>query len=227
MGEPVGPIEAMDAVKASAVGAVRTLVPAIVESYNPLTHTAVVKFARRSQAADGSVIEPAPTPPLPVAWLNAGGWEARAELEKGDLVDIMVHDRSIGEVLLTGTFVDPENQRRFSFSDAVVVPWLSSSKSPLAAGTAQMVIGRKDGSATIKIGKTGEVEVEGANIKLGLAATLAIARATDPVGFTSLMGTWMSQVAVFINGLAPGTVSPAAPATFGTITSGATKAKAE
>ena len=48
------------------------------------------------------------------------------------------------------------------------------------------------------------------------------ARIADTVTQTGDMVTWMSQVAGFINAAVPGTVTPAAPTTFGTITTGST-----
>ncbi len=177
MAEDVSPIEALDALRNSTIGAVRTLVTAIVETYNPATNTAVVKFARRSQTADGQIYDPSPTPPLPVRWMKGGGWELRWELQPGDLVDLEVHDRSIGEVLLTGGPVDPENQRRFSFGDAVVIPGLASNKSPHAAGTGELRLGREDGSAVIRIGKTGTVTIDAATkIELGAGAAEALVK---------------------------------------------------
>ena len=49
--------------------------------------------------------------------------------------------------------------------------------------------------------------------------TLGVARQTDTVGPSAAMTTWMTQVAAFINGIAPGTVAPPSVVTIGTITS--------
>lgn len=172
MPDKVTPIEALEAVKNSTIGAVRTTIIAVVQSYNPITNTAICKFARRSQTADGQIFDPQPTPPLPVRWMKGGGWVLRWELQTGDLVDLEVHDRSIGEVLAVGGTVDPENQRRFSIGDAVVIPGMASDKSPLAAGTADLVLGREDGSGEIRISKVGVVTVHGdVKIELGTGAT--------------------------------------------------------
>lgn len=57
------------------------------------------------------------------------------------------------------------------------------------------------------------------------SGTLASARQTDPVSATSAMGTWMSQVAGYINGVAPGTVTPASPLSFGSISGGSAKVR--
>lgn len=177
MPDKVTPIEALEAVKNSTIGAVRTTIIAVVQSYNPITNTAICKFARRSQTADGKIFDPQPTPPLPVRWMKGGGWELRWELQAGDLVDLEVHDRSIGEVLAVGGTVDPENQRRFSIGDAVVIPGMASSKSPHAAGTGEMRLGREDGSSVIRIGKDGTLTVHAATrIELGEGAVQALVK---------------------------------------------------
>jgi len=56
-----------------------------------------------------------------------------------------------------------------------------------------------------------------------------VARVGDEVAAATGVGgmaTWMAQVAGYINGLAPGTVNPPAPTSFGIITTGAAKVKA-
>lgn len=53
-----------------------------------------------------------------------------------------------------------------------------------------------------------------------------VARNGDSVAATAQMSTWMSQVAAGLNGLSPGSVSPATPASFGSISAGSTKVKA-
>lgn len=65
------------------------------------------------------------------------------------------------------------------------------------------------------------------SIKLGENATLAAARATDPVGPDAGFTLWMTQVSGYINGVVPGTVTPAVPTTLGTITSGSAVTKVE
>lgn len=98
--------------------------------------------------------------------------------------------------------------------------------------------GAKESSCRVRMRADGSIDVEaksgaairittagGANIVLN-GGTLDVARKTDPVSPTTAMVTWMSQVATAINTLAPGSVTPAAPLTFATITSGNSTVKA-
>lgn len=65
-----------------------------------------------------------------------------------------------------------------------------------------------------------------------LVAALAAARVTDPVASSAPMATWMTQIttaitqiATYVNGMAPGSVTPAGvpPASIGIISSGSAK----
>lgn len=58
------------------------------------------------------------------------------------------------------------------------------------------------------------VELTGDTIKLN-GGSIKANRQGDPVIAAAGMVTWMSQVATFINGIAPGTVAPPAPPNFG------------
>jgi hypothetical protein len=75
--------------------------------------------------------------------------------------------------------------------------------------------------------------LESAQIKLGRSATLGVARETDPVVPTEAMATWALLVETTINVLAPGTFTPlnsfatTVLNSFGTISQGSTKVKAE
>lgn len=77
--------------------------------------------------------------------------------------------------------------------------------------------------ASVVIDPAGKVAVTpapGQVVELAGPGGLAVARETDPVAVAAGMATWMGQVATAINGLAPGSVSPPAPADFGTIAAG-------
>lgn len=75
----------------------------------------------------------------------------------------------------------------------------------------------KDGGVTITAAAGKDVAVNG--------GTAEVARKGDAAVAAAGMVAWMSQVATYINTLAPGTVSPAAPPTFGTINAGAGRFK--
>lgn len=81
--------------------------------------------------------------------------------------------------------------------------------------------------ATLIIDKDGNVKIDaagGRNIVLN-GGTADVARKGDAVVAAAGMVTWMSQVAGYINGLIAGTVSPAAPPSFGTVDGGNARIK--
>ncbi len=84
-------------------------------------------------------------------------------------------------------------------------------------------------------GSTQALPKEGSTFDIGAAATLAIARATDPLTGSAAAATWALVVETAINALAPGTftganswlATVAPPGGLGTIASGGTKGRAE
>lgn len=76
------------------------------------------------------------------------------------------------------------------------------------------------GAVNITAGGSSDIVLNGGSLK--------VARATDNVNETVNMATWMTQVSTAINGLAPGSVNPAVPLSFATISpaAGATRVKA-
>ena len=98
-----------------------------------------------------------------------------------------------------------------------------------------LVLG-KDGGTRIAVKHGGEVEmVQGSTtvleitaagvVKLAAGASLDVARASDPVGPSTAMATFMTAVAGYINGIAPGTVV-VPPGAIGSVTSGNSNVKA-
>lgn len=65
--------------------------------------------------------------------------------------------------------------------------------------------------------------VSGKKITLVSSGAKAAARLGDATSAAENMTTWMTQVATYINTLAPGTVNPALPPRFGEISAGSSK----
>ena len=89
--------------------------------------------------------------------------------------------------------------------------------------------GSKEPSATIRIRADGSVEITpaaGTDLVLN-GGTLKVARQTDSVNKSDLMGTWMTQVESALNGLAFGSVTPLSNTftAIGEIASGASHIK--
>ncbi len=74
---------------------------------------------------------------------------------------------------------------------------------------------------------SGKVVVKSSAIELGEGATKGVARVQDAVGASSLMATFLSQVATGLNTLAPGAVTPVPPGSaIGAIVQGSSKVTA-
>jgi hypothetical protein len=89
-------------------------------------------------------------------------------------------------------------------------------------------VGASNATAIIRIRATGKIEItakSGQDIVLN-GGTLKVARDTDQVDRTSALSTWMTQVTTYINGVAPGTVTPFVGPAIGNVAGGATTVKA-
>lgn len=89
-------------------------------------------------------------------------------------------------------------------------------------------VGGNNSGTVIRIRANGDIEITatGAQSIILNGGTLEVARRTDPVAAAPGMSTWMAQVAGYINALAPGTVLPPAPTSFGVISAGRNTVKA-
>ena len=220
---------------------IRTIVPAQIVTYNPATQRANVQPAIKCRFADGTVLPLAQVTEAPVAWPRGGGWAIHWTLAPGDTVALLVADRAIDRWLTQGGIVDPQDRRRHHITDAIVFPGLNTDLDPNPLGATALVdgltIGREDGTATIKIGAAGNVEIDAAtSIKLGsAAAALGVARATDPTLLnaadvallTGLAAAWAAVQPAGGPLVAPGATPLPAGAGLGTITAGSAKVTAD
>jgi hypothetical protein len=121
-------IDAMIEIIKGEIALVRTITPARVVSYDPVTERATVQPILRGRFVD-QVEEalvtylPAPLAARPVLWMSAGDFGVTCELVKDQEVTLLISDRSIAEWLQTaGADVTPADLRRFDLSDAMVLP---------------------------------------------------------------------------------------------------------
>ena len=118
--------------------------------------------------------------------------------------------------------------RPLAGADAIVVSMGSNADQRIAllVGDRRYTIALEAGEVAIvddlgqkvHLTRTGIV-IDSSGIKLGAAAALGVARATDPVGAAASMAGWITAVSTFC--------SVAPPADFGTITSGSSVVEAE
>lgn len=215
MSDPYDELAAMQGLVRAEVARVRTCIPAQVVDYNHTTQRATVqicvRYAYRNE--DGEVVqERNPTlGDVPVMFPGGSGYAVTFPLSAGDEVLLLVSERSIDEYLQTGARdCTPRDLRRFSLTDAVVLPVFVCGPVPSS--------GRAAGAAV----------VQGSDVRLGSST------ATDYVALASKVATQLSTLVaaynahVHLDPVSGSTSAPTVPAVPPTSASlAATKVKAE
>lgn len=123
---------------AKTKGQIRTALPGLVDSFDPVTQTATVRTSIATWRIDPDTDEPVAyfpeaTTNAPVLYPGGGGWSLRFPIEAGDRCTLLVAERSIDEWMATGGRVAPQDLgRRFDLTDAIVIPGLRPAADPLA-----------------------------------------------------------------------------------------------
>lgn len=189
--------------------------PAIVESYDEATSTAVVKPAiRLRNLRSGSAYEAKPIE-VPVAWLTLDGGEVGIQgiLREGDEVTLHTTDadmRASGWLASGGT-VDGRGDG-FKLGSSYAVPRSVSTPRRPGSTSGAFVLGRFDGTATVVI-DTAEpkaVKVQASSVSLGAEASpkVAVARDGDNVLTSAGFTTWRTAVEAGILAAGGGVVAP-------------------
>lgn len=230
---------------------IRTAFPAFVAAYDHARRLATVQPTIRVRYSDGRPLaDAAPLADRPVVQVTRGaGWIVTHELAKGDQVLCITCDRALDtwQPSPGAAPVDPAMRRYHASMDSVVLPGLSADGAvPKVGGAGELYLGREDGSVRLRLAKEGTIALEttAASITIkpsgdivltpgpagvvklgGEAAALAVARTTDAVAADSTWATFAGQVAGYINGLVPGSVTVPGPS-VGVIGPGAPRVKA-
>ena len=131
---------------------VHTAIPGEIVNYDYATNLATVKatLKRKYQSEDISTPLPLITH-VPVAFPRMGGAHIRFPVSAGQEGLLIFCERSIDKWLDTGGVVDPDDTRKFSFSDAIFIPGVASSVNPIESDAAQTSLEIKIGDAYIEI----------------------------------------------------------------------------
>lgn len=204
--------EVMTRALASLKVGIRTVVTANVVSYNSATQSAAVQPAPRVRNGGGELVALGQVVDAPVWFPSSGGWSISWPLIVGDPVLLLVADRDIDRWRLTGATYDPDAVQLHDVTNSFVLPGGGPTPDPVTGISATDLTISGPGGIAFRVTPAGIISLAGGGP--------AVARVGDTVGQTLAMATWMSQVATAINALAPGSVSPPAPASFAAITSG-------
>lgn len=161
-----------------------------------------------------------PTTAAPILCWSSGGFELSACVDEGQEALSLPLEQDHGNYFASGKIADPASPGLHERSFAVSLPFQKRKK--VEAGEGQLYLGSAAGKMWLKMhAKQAWLEIEvggdGAQIRIGFGAVLAAARATDPVGISGQMATWVSAVT------AATFVAPLVGTTIGTITSGSDK----
>jgi hypothetical protein len=160
-------LDIVDMVIKRAVGRVRTAIPGKVLAYDAATQTATVQPSVRVWRVDEeeelTATLPTSVSNCPVLFPAGGGVSITWPLVEGDVVTLLVADRSIDEWMATaGSDVEPRSVRRFAAADTLVLPGLRPSKDPLASAST-------DGL---------QIATDGAQLRMKDAGTFAVENTT-------------------------------------------------
>ena len=133
---------------------VNTCLPAIVRSYDPATRRAMVEPALPLVGKDGTLLNRAPVPNVPVVWPSGGGYTLTFPLAAGDPVLLVYAQRGIGGFKRTFGPSVPDLDGFFAAKDAVALAGFGTlSVTPAVAGAVNLQA--NDGSAYISLGANG------------------------------------------------------------------------
>lgn len=193
--------DVLEAFFASKRAEIRTILPALVVSYQDTPNpTATVQLTRIRKATDGTPYTPAPLPLVPVVWPRFAGATARGTLQTGDIVILLVFDRELAQFLLTGAPALSESERTHDLSDAVVVPLgVFTAAEPGVPTGGSILIGTEAGAPGTPFVRVGvpaaggdpNVEIDGAVIQLGTGT----APAPEPIVKAASLATFLAAAA--------------------------------
>ena len=149
--------------------ALHTAVPGIVESYNPATRRARVRFALEAVMDNRECVEKAPAVDVPVLMPIGGAGGLHLSLSKGDNVWLMFSERGLENWKRKFERSEPFPARMFSEADAVALPGFGPGSGFLPATNEGVSVQTTDGSTSVVVsGNTVTITVpEGGQVNIG------------------------------------------------------------
>ena len=141
-----------------------TTLPGKVVSYDPSTQKATVQIQLQRKYWDGSLVTIPPIPAVPVVWPRGKGGQIHIhwKLEAGDDVVLHFAERSLDNWKTQGGISNPDDTRKFTFSDAFAVPGGSAFPDAFAV-TDPEALEVVFGTTAIQLYEGGQVKVTGGN----------------------------------------------------------------
>lgn len=187
----------------------KVCLPGVVQAYDAAAQTVDV-LPVGGTYQDGTAVAWPVLPDVPVAVMRFGGGYFVTPLALGDPVTLVFSSRALDGWAQDGIADDPQSPRFGHLADAIALPM---GVVPAAS--------RLTGLPTLDVVLT---EATGGQVLLGAGASLAAARATDPVNVTTAWAAWFATVGGFI-GTPPPSAAPTFDPELGTIASGSAVVK--
>jgi len=163
-----------------------TNLPVKIVSYNYVQNLAVVQpLLKRKYKSEDFPVELPTISNVPVAFPRIGNAWLRLPVKPGDEGSIKIMERSIDKWLTEGGSVDPNDPRKFSLSDAVFEPGLTSQKNIMISAGANGSLELQHNNSYIEISETGKFKIsDGVNELFDILVTLTedLKTATDGMG---------------------------------------------
>lgn len=103
---------------------------------------------------------------VPIGFFNIGGFSIKVQPKVGDKLLILYCDYDIENLLIDGTKQN-KTQRTHSLDDAIVLPLSINFLNNVSNITQDLTIAKDGTNAYVKIASSGDIVINGNNIKLG------------------------------------------------------------
>ena len=166
-------VEQLQAAFESTLSNLNTMLPGVVQSYDPARNRAVVRPTLPKQLADGRTLDAPDVFEVPVAWPAAGGAIMTMPVKPGDGAMLLFAARSL-EGWLSGDDRAPLDPRQFDLSDAVAILGLRATGVSADPDAVEILF---DGSK-VRLEPGGISRIQGATLHIEMSAGVHIATPT-------------------------------------------------
>lgn len=173
----------------SALADMHVAMPAVIETYDPVTQKASLQPLVQRTFEDGTVQRWPVVNNVPIQFPRGGGFAMTFPIKPGDKALLVFSDRSLDEWLSSGAEIEPKDPRKHDESDAFAIPGIHSFApgDPVASALPNKVsFGAENGSIQFQFGQgnvaIGNKAVELLDVIIQALEQLAKATAGAPPG---------------------------------------------
>ncbi len=145
----------------SALVELHTMLPGIIQSFDPVEQLADVQISLRRKE-NGEWVDLSILTGVPVRFFKVGNFSINFPIAEGDEVAVHIIERSIDTWLEQGGIQSPKDLRRHDLSDAYITPQLYSQPNKITDfGTENLQIRNTAGDGFIEVTPAGEIYLNG------------------------------------------------------------------